>query len=70
MFRLVPDASEKGLTYMRKTIFTSGTLLLFVAAALSQSGSSFRQNTLSCDDATGIFCTEVYQSIGYHGGYT
>jgi len=55
---------------MRKTIFTSGTLLLFVAAALSQSGSSFRQNTLSCDDATGIFCTEVYQSIGYHGGYT
>src|SRR5436190_469816 len=68
VFRLVPDVSEKGLIYMRQTIFTSGTLLLFVAAALSQSGSSFRQNTLSCDDqsapnpggssvGTNILCT-------------
>jgi len=55
---------------MRKTIFRSGILLLFVATALGQSGSSFRQNTFSCDDPTGILCTEVYQSIGYNGAYT
>jgi hypothetical protein len=54
---------------MRKAICMCG-ILLFATAALAQSGSSFRQNRLSCDDATGIFCTEVYQSIGYHGAYT
>jgi hypothetical protein len=55
---------------MRKTICTLGVLLLLATAAVAQGGSSFRQSTVSCDDRTGIFCTEVYQSIGYHGAYT
>jgi hypothetical protein len=55
---------------MRNAICTCGFLLLFVATVLSQSGSSFRPNTFTCDASTGIFCTEVYESIGYHGAYT
>ncbi len=55
---------------MCKTICTCVVLLLFPVAALAQSGSSFRQKALSCDDPTGIFCTEVYESIGYNGAYT
>jgi hypothetical protein len=43
---------------------------MFATVALSQSGSSFHQMGFSCDDPTGIFCTEVYQSIGYNGAYT
>jgi hypothetical protein len=43
---------------------------MFATVALSQSGSSFGQMAFSCDDPTGIFCTEVYQSIGYNGAYT
>ena len=55
---------------MSKAISTCGILLLLASAALAQSGASFRQKTFSCDDPTGILCTEVYQSIGYHGAYT
>jgi hypothetical protein len=54
---------------MSKMICTCGILLLFGAAAFGQSGS-FGQMTFSCDDSTGILCTEVYQSIGYKGAYT
>lgn len=55
---------------MRKIICTSVVHLLFAAAALCQSGTSFRDAAFSCDDSTGIFCTEVYESIGYNGAYT
>ncbi len=55
---------------MRKTICTCGVVLLFAAAAMSQGGSSFRQQALSCDDPTGILCTEAYDFIGYNGAYT
>jgi hypothetical protein len=52
---------------MCKAISTCGIVLLFASAALAQSGASFG---FSCDDATGFLCTEVYESIGYHGAYT
>ena len=55
---------------MRKAFCTCGLLLLFAASAFSQNGSSFFQQALSCDDPTGIFCTEVYQPVGYNGAYT
>src|SRR5262249_16093979 len=62
--------NRKGVIYMRNAVCTCGFVLLLVATALSQSGLSFLPNTLSCDVSTGIFFTEVYQFIGYHGGYT
>ena len=55
---------------MRKIICTCVVQLLFAAAALSQNGTSFQAAAFSCDDSTGIFCTEVYESIGYNGAYT
>ena len=55
---------------MRKPFFTCAVLFLFATAGFSQNNSSFRQQTISCDDPTGIFCTEVYHSIGYNGAYT
>jgi hypothetical protein len=55
---------------MRNAICTCVFLLVFVGSTQGQSGSSFRPNTFSCDESTGIFCAEVYQSIGYHGAYT
>ena len=55
---------------MRRIIFTCVVQLLLAAATLSQSGTSFQAAAFSCDDPTGIFCTEVYESIGYNGAYT
>jgi hypothetical protein len=55
---------------MRKAISSCGILLLLASVALAQGSASFLQKTFSCDDATGILCAEVYQSIGYHGAYT
>lgn len=56
---------------MRKTINIVGFLLLSAAAAFGQNGAlTFRQQALSCDDPTGILCTEAYDFIGYNGAYT
>jgi hypothetical protein len=52
---------------MRKALCVCVMILLLAVAALAQGGASFG---LSCDDPTGFLCTEVYQSIGYKGGYT
>ena len=54
---------------MRKTINMCGFLVLFAAAAFSQNGTVRRQ-AFSCDDPTGILCTEAYDFIGYNGAYT
>jgi hypothetical protein len=69
-FRSFASQTKKVVVSMCKSICTFGILLLFVATALSQTESSIRQNAFSCDESTGILCTEVYQSIGYHGAYT
>ena len=55
---------------MRKTIILCGFMWLFAAVTLSQTGSSFRQKAFSCDDPTGILCTEAFDYIGYNGAYT
>jgi hypothetical protein len=54
---------------MRKSILTCGFVLL-AALALAQSGPSVLQKALSCDDQSGVLCTEVFDSIGYGGAYT
>jgi hypothetical protein len=55
---------------MGKAICACGLFLLFATSTFGQRSSSSFQQALSCDDPTGIFCTEVYQSIGYNGAYT
>ena len=55
---------------MSTRISVYALLVLFATAAWAQSNASFRQNSISCDDPTGILCTESYQSIGYNGSYT
>jgi hypothetical protein len=55
---------------MRRIICTCVVQLLLAAAALSQSRTPFQAAVFSCDDPAGIFCTEVYESIGYNGAYT
>ena len=54
---------------MGKPICLSAVILLFSLAALAQT-STFRQKTISCDDPSGIFCTEAYDYVGYNGAYT
>jgi len=55
---------------MSTRILACALLVLFAISASAQSNASFRQNSIACDDPTGIFCTEPYQSIGYNGSYT
>ncbi len=55
---------------MQKAISMCGLLLLFTPVAFAQSGSSILQKAHSCDDKTGVLCTEVFDSIGYGGTYT
>jgi len=55
---------------MRKAICTCGLLLMFAVSSFGQTGSSFRQQALSCDDPTGILCAEAYDFVGYNGAYT
>src|SRR6266853_3612473 len=55
---------------MRKLISTCGFLLLLATAAFAQSGLSILQKAHSCDDQSGVLCTEVFDSIGYGGAYT
>lgn len=54
---------------MCKPICLSTVILLFSLTALGQT-STFRQKTISCDDPSGIFCTEAYDYVGYNGAYT
>jgi hypothetical protein len=55
---------------MHKTTSMCGLLLLLTPVAFAQSRPSILQKTLSCDDQSGILCTEVFDSIGYGGAYT
>jgi len=55
---------------MHKTILMCGFLLLLTPVAFAQNGSSILQKALSCDDKSGVLCTEVFDSIGYGGAYT
>ena len=55
---------------MPRVICTCGLLLMFAVSSLGQTGSSFRQQALSCDDPTGILCAEAYDFVGYNGAYT
>jgi len=55
---------------MCKTILLCGSLLLLTPVAFAQSGASILQKALSCDDKSGVLCTEVFDSIGYGAAYT
>ncbi len=55
---------------MYKTVLMCGFLLLLAPVVFAQSGSPILQKALSCDDKSGILCTEVFDSIGYGGAYT
>jgi len=55
---------------MHKSISICGFLLLLATVAFAQSGPSILQKALSCDDQSGVLCTEVFDSIGYGGAYT
>jgi hypothetical protein len=55
---------------MHKSISICRFLLLLATVAFAQSGPSILQKALSCDDQSGVLCTEVFDSIGYGGAYT
>lgn len=55
---------------MRKVAWFVPFVLLLVGMASAQNTSPFLKNALDCNDRSGSLCTEVYNSIGYGGGYT
>src|SRR3954447_17537489 len=46
------------------------TLLLLGCLSYAQNKSNTPRKALDCEDASGILCAEVYDSIGYGGAYT
>ena len=57
---------------MRKLLCRLPGLALLLLGCLSyaQNKSNTPRKALDCEDASGILCTEVYDSIGYGGAYT